>query len=152
MTTSSGQTISLGKLCGEGSAAPSGSQGTKRVYQANIIRRAGGTPVIEVTFNGRERFEMIVDTGASGTLITQRMARALGVETEDYTFVNTASESGVRMPIGRVQSIEVDGASINDVRVAIAGPNLDIGLLGHDFFGQYDVTIKQNTVEFRPRS
>jgi len=33
------------------------------VFQAPIKRRASGTPVINVTFNGTQQFEMIVDTG-----------------------------------------------------------------------------------------
>jgi hypothetical protein len=37
------------------------------------------------------------------------------------------------------------------VLVAIAMSDGDIGLLGHDFFGNYDVTLKQNAVEFRRR-
>ena len=37
------------------------------------------------------------------------------------------------------------------VLVAIAMSDGDIGLLGHDFFGNYDVTLKQNVVEFRRR-
>ncbi|MEB3211436.1 MAG: hypothetical protein VKL39_08770, partial [Leptolyngbyaceae bacterium] len=41
------------------------------VFRAPIVRRAGGTPVVMVTFNGNQTFEMIVDTGASGTVITQ---------------------------------------------------------------------------------
>ncbi|MHC5830812.1 MAG: retroviral-like aspartic protease family protein, partial [Nostoc sp.] len=46
------------------------------VFTAPIKRRIGGTPIVEVTFNGQQKFEMIVDTGASGTVITQEMADA----------------------------------------------------------------------------
>ena len=42
-------------------AKPSANQ---KVFQAKIKRRAGGTPVIDVVFNGNKTFEMIVDTGA----------------------------------------------------------------------------------------
>ncbi|MGF1676550.1 MAG: hypothetical protein ACFCUV_23155, partial [Rivularia sp. (in: cyanobacteria)] len=37
------------------------------VFSSPIKRRVGGTPIIDVTFNGQQQFEMIVDTGASGT-------------------------------------------------------------------------------------
>ena len=66
MVTSSGQTISLGKLCG--------ATQNDGVFRVPIKRRSGKTPVIDVTFNGNQVFEMILDTGASGTLITQQMA------------------------------------------------------------------------------
>ncbi len=61
------------------------------------------------------------------------------------------SSVGVKFPVGYVQSIAVDGAVANKVLVAIAMSDGDIGLLGHDFFGNYDVTLKQNVVEFRRR-
>jgi len=123
----------------------------ERVFEAPIKRREGGTPVIDVTFNGNQTFEMIVDTGASGTLITQQMAIAMGVKPVTKALVDTASQKGVEIPVGFVDSIEVDGAVARNVSVAIAGPDLGTGLLGHDFFGNFDVTIRRDVVEFRVR-
>jgi len=120
------------------------------VYQVPIRRRSGGTPVIEVLFNGNLRVEMIVDTGASGTVITAKAAAAMDIEPVGKANVNTASAKNVVFDIGYVDSIEVNGALLMDVPVAI-GPDLDIGLLGNDFFGHYDVTIREKEVEFRPR-
>lgn len=130
-----------------GPANPSGNQ---KVFQAKIKRRAGGTPVIDVVFNGNKTFEMIVDTGASGTLITQRMATALSVKTVGIARAGIADGSVVEFPIGRVQSIGVGGALVRNVEVAIA-KQMEIGLLGHDFFGNYDVKIKKDVVEFYVR-
>lgn len=122
------------------------------VFQATIKRRASGTPVIDVTFNGTQRFEMIVDTGASGTVITQQMAAALKVVPVATAKANTASANEVEFSVGYVNSIEVGGATIRDVQIAIAPtPALEIGLLGHDFFGNYGVTLKRDVVEFHPR-
>lgn len=117
-----------------------------------IKRRAGGTPVIDVTFNGNQQFEMIVDTGASGTVITQKMATALAVVPVGRARANTASSKAVEFPIGYVNSMEVEGVKINKIAVAIAGADLETGLLGHDFFGDYDITIKRDVVEFRPHT
>jgi hypothetical protein len=58
----------------------------------------------------------------------------------------------VEFPIGYVNSMAVTGVMVNQVAVAIAGSDLETGLLGHDFFGNYDVTIRRNVVEFRPQS
>jgi predicted aspartyl protease len=127
-------------------------QDEQQVYTVGIKRRIGGTPIIEVTFNGTQPFEMIVDTGASGTVITQNMANALGVVEVGKTKANTANSKGVEFPIGYVDSMEVAGAKVNHVAVAIASADLETGLLGHDFFGDYDITIKRDVVEFRPRS
>ncbi len=122
-----------------------------KVFMAPIKRREGGTPVIDVTFNGNQTFEMIVDTGASSTVITQAMMQVLGTRIIGKTKVNTASQTGVEVPLTYVDSISVGNAVVKDVIVAIANDSLDIGLLGHDFFSDYDLTVKQNMVEFRRR-
>ena len=133
-----------------GTQPPANPSGNQKVFQAKIKRRAGGTPVIDVVFNGNKTFEMIVDTGASGTLITQRMATALGVKPVRTERAGIADGSVVEFPIGRVQSMGVGGALIKNVEVAIA-KQMEIGLLGHDFFGNYDVKIKKDVVEFYVR-
>ncbi len=130
---------------------PQTTAAVPRVYKAPIKRRAGRTPVIEVTFNEAQTFEMIIDTGASGTVITQTMADSLGVVAEGEVVANTASAKGIKFSIGKVESISVAGIVSKDVRVAIGGSELEIGLLGQDFFGNYDVWIRQNVVEFHPR-
>jgi predicted aspartyl protease len=120
-------------------------------FFAPITRRAGNTPVIAVTFNGTQTYEMIVDTGASGTLITPAMAATLGIRPVGETSVDTASAQGVAFALGYVDSIEVGGAVAQNVLVAMGGPELTLGLLGHDFFGNYDITIRENEVEFQER-
>ncbi len=122
------------------------------VYVAPIKRRIGGTPVIDVTFNGNKQFEMILDTGASGTVITQAMADALGIIPVAKAKANTASAKAVEFPVGYVDSMEAAGIVVRKVGVAIAGSELETGLLGHDFFGDYEITIKRDTIEFRPPS
>jgi predicted aspartyl protease len=129
-----------------GSTSDSGT-----AFFAPIVRRAGNTPVIAVTFNGSQTYEMIVDTGASGTLITPQMASSLGVRSVGETSVDTASAQGVSFSLGYVDSIEVGGAVAQNVLVAMGGPELSLGLLGHDFFGNYDIIIRENEVEFRER-
>lgn len=122
-----------------------------QVFQVPIKRRIGRTPVIEVTFNGNQTFEMIFDTGASGTVITEAMAESLGVEAEGEVKADTASGKGVKFSTGQLESIAVEGVVAQNFLVAIAGPGLDIGLLGQDFYGNYDISLKQNVVEFRLR-
>lgn len=136
----SGQVIDLGDLCGSG--AP-------ELLQARIKRRDGGIPVIDVTFNGRQTFEMLFDTGASGISITPQMAAALGVVAEGNLLVYTAGGT-INVPTGRVGSVAVGGVTVNNLPVTI-NEYLELGLLGQGFFGNYDVTIRQNVIEFSPR-
>jgi len=119
-------------------------------YEAPIIDSVYGIPIINVNFNG-QTFPMMVDTGASGTLVTQPMAAALRIQPIGQVESSTANGVAV-FDVGYVRSIEIDGATVYNVPVAVGRPDLDIGLLGHDFFQYFDVTIRQNVVEFHPRA
>lgn len=127
----------------------------QRVFRVPIKYYLAGTPVIEVTFNGRNgrrKFEMIFDTGASGIVITPRMAAALGVVPVGKMRASTASHKAQEFDVGFVDSIVVGGAVATDMAVAIA-PALpdEIGLLGREFSGRYIVTISDEAIEFRVR-
>lgn len=145
MITSSGKTVGLGRLCGN---VPVASD--KRVFRVSIKRRFGGTPVIDVTFNDKKTFEMIVDTGSSETIITQGMANTLELQPTGTMQAQIADGSQVEFPTSKVKSIAVGGVTANNLRVAIA-PKASIGLLGHDFFGSYDIKILEKEVEFHHR-
>jgi predicted aspartyl protease len=147
LVTASGQRIGLNQLCGElPTAPPKGG-----VARAKIKRRIAAIPVIDVTFNGGPTFEMIVDTGASSTLITQGMADQLQIQPARIVRAGIADGSVVQFPTGFVRSMAVGTVTARNVEVTIAD-RMNIGLLGHDFFGNYDVKIKQDVIEFYPRS
>ena len=115
------------------------------IYRAAIKYYSSGIPVVDVTFNGRERFEMMVDTGASATMITESMAQRLRIKT--VGFVEAMTPSGkTQFNVGYIDSMVVGGGSLQSFPVAI-GP---VALLGHDFFGDCNISIKrdQNIVEF----
>ncbi len=143
MINSAGQRISLGKLCNRPTKAP----GAKNVFSAPIKRRDGGTPVIDVMFNGNQTFEMLLDTGASGTLITRSMASSLRLPIVGAGRYTMADGRTIVMPLGRLNSMSIDGAVVRNVNVAIASDSAE-GLLGHDFLGNYDIKIKRDVVEF----
>ncbi|MEB3294434.1 MAG: retroviral-like aspartic protease family protein [Synechococcales bacterium] len=116
-----------------------------KTYRARIKYYHGGIPVVDVRFNGNQTFEMMVDTGASGTMITETMAASLQVKRTGSVTVGTASGI-VELSTGTVRSLSLGGGTMFDLSVTI-GP---VPLLGHDFFGDCDVTIRrnQNIVEF----
>lgn len=143
MVTATGQKVNLGSLCGV-------TNRKTDVFRVPIKRRIGRTPVVEVTFNNQKNFEMILDTGASGTLITTGMANALQLQPKGMVQAEIADGSKVRFVTSQVQSIAVGGAVANDIEVAIA-PKAGIGLLGHDFFEMYDLKILEKEVEFHRR-
>ncbi|MBE9008423.1 retroviral-like aspartic protease family protein [Fortiea sp. LEGE XX443] len=148
MINSSGTTVELTKLCsGTNRTKTSGQQ---RVFRVPIKRHFGRTPVIDVTFNNQNTFEMIFDTGANGTLITQAMANTLQIKPTGTLHAQIADGSQVQFPTGKIKSIAAGGIIANNVEVAIAS-KAGIGLLGHDFFGNYDIKILEKEVEFHPR-
>jgi predicted aspartyl protease len=120
-------------------------------FSIPILGRNGGTPIVEVFFNGTQKFEMLFDTGASGTLITESMAKALRLKPVGIRVVRVADGAAVALPFAFLNSLEVDGRLKRKLEIAIAPPAMPIGLLGQDFFDGYDITIKENVIEFRRR-
>ncbi|OKH28472.1 retropepsin-like aspartic protease family protein [Chroogloeocystis siderophila] len=144
MINATGTVVNLSQLCTNYQRSP---LTTRQVFTAKIKRRYGGTPVIDVTFNNQQKFEMILDTGATQTTITSAKANQLGLIPVDSQRVQVASGEAVSLPIGRVESIEVGGAILRDTKVLVA----PLPLLGQNFFSRYDLTIKQDVVEFHLR-
>ena len=143
MVNSRGQFVSLAEVCNSGSSSPTltkNSVSRADTFRIPIKRREGGTPVVEVIFNGKQRFEMLFDTGATGTVITPAMAKALKVKIETAAMVGTAGGL-VPSPIGRVSSAQAGGLVVKDLAVMV-NPHVPYGLLGQNFYGQHDVTIK----------
>jgi predicted aspartyl protease len=121
-----------------------------RVTRIPIKRYIGETPVIEVKFNNKHTFDMILDTGANSTLITRNMAKKLQVKPTGVMEAQVADGTDIRLLTGRVRSIGVKGLVARNLQVAIA-PKAGIGLLGHDFFRHYDITISDTQIELRHR-
>ncbi|NEP57318.1 MAG: aspartyl protease [Symploca sp. SIO2G7] len=120
-------------------------------FSVPIKGRQSQIPIIEVTFNGKQKFEMLFDTGASSTLVTRSIAATLQLEPIEFKAVGIADGSIVALPVALADSIEINGRFKSKVKVAIAPPAMPIGLLGQDFYVGYDVTIKENIIEFRRR-
>jgi predicted aspartyl protease len=122
-------------------AAPDGL-----VAQIPIVDRRGGTPVVEVAFQGqrgRHSFPMLFDTGATGTLITAEMAEQIGVVIVGNTQVKIADGSVVSLPIGYVDVIEVGGLRKTSMTVAIGG---SVGLLGQDVYGEFGIAVGSHVI------
>lgn len=146
LENANGQTIDLGDVCANSIARPYAANGTFRVP---IKRRDGGIPVIEVTFNGKQRFEMLLDTGASATTISSKMAKKIGIGVDRQISIATAG-GVVKAGISNVASVQAGGMVVKDIDV-IVSPHLPIGLLGQDFLGDRDITITDKIVELRIR-
>ncbi len=144
---SQGRALDLGDLC------PGQPKIHSKAFSKNITipikHRISGIPIIEVVFNGRHRYDMAFDTGASLIAITPEMARSLGVKTQRRATFITATGK-VQADIGMVSSIKVGNVIQKNLPVVIP-TGLAIGLLGQNFFGQNDVTIRSNEILINAR-
>lgn len=120
------------------------------LYTVPIKRRHGGIPVIDVKFNDKYVFEMMLDTGASVTALTKSMAKTLKIQPEGTVPIQTPSDELIYLPWSKVGSIKIAGIVSKNTNIIISS-SLPMGLLGQNFFGIYDVTIKQDVIEFRER-
>lgn len=128
------------------------SSPTAGIYQIPIKSRRGGTPIIDVTFNGNQTYEMLLDTGATGTAITQEMADSLKVIPSARGTAKVADGRDVEFKVGVVGSISAGGLEFKQFIIGILPPLAKSPLLGQDFFGNYDMTVKEKLVELRIRS
>ena len=159
MLDAAGNQVNLGHLCHNSNPRTQTRKTPRRnashnresnVFSIPIKRREGGTPVIDVQFNKKHIFEMLFDTGASLTIITTPMAKTLKIKPQGILPFQTASNNRIYFEIGTISSVNTGGIVSKDLDIAIA-PTMDIGLLGQNFYDQYDITIKYGTIEFRPR-
>lgn len=147
MRGNNGELINLSSLCGQNNFR---ERENNKSFKVKIKRRLGGIPVIDVTFNQKKTYEMLLDTGASGTVLTLSMATELGLKPEGYVMVQTPSSQAVAFPTTTVNSIKVGTVETKKKQVAVS-PSLSLGLLGQDFFGLYDITISKDYIIFKHR-
>jgi clan AA aspartic protease (TIGR02281 family) len=118
-------------------------------FSIPIREKLSGVPVVEVTMDG-QKVPMLLDTGASHTLITQSVAKRLKVQVEGISQSETANGTAT-FDVGTIDRIKFGTAEVRDIRVAIGQDDLPYGLLGHDVYDGYDITFKENSIEFRKR-
>ncbi|NJN23371.1 MAG: TIGR02281 family clan AA aspartic protease [Acaryochloridaceae cyanobacterium RL_2_7] len=84
-----------------------------------IKRRENGVVIIDAQFNGRKNFDMLLDSGASVTVITRRMADSLGIRAEHIvqTSVFSTANGYTELPIVYIQSVAVGGLTARNVPV-----------------------------------
>ena len=72
------------------------------------------------------------------------------IKPEGSVPIQTPSDELIYLPWSKVRSIKTAGIVSKNTDIIIS-PSLPLGLLGQNFFGIYDVTIKQDVIEFRER-
>jgi clan AA aspartic protease (TIGR02281 family) len=114
-----------------------------------IVKKLEGVPIVEVTING-ERCQMLLDTGASRTLITRGVKQKLALSATGSTAATTANGSA-NFETLTLNSVKVGEIQISNLSVAVGNDDMSYGLLGHDIYKGYDITLKEDSVIFEKR-
>jgi clan AA aspartic protease (TIGR02281 family) len=119
-------------------------------FSLPIISKNDNVPVVEIVINGRDRVSMMLDTGASKTLLTKGVAERLKLASSGKTRAKTANGTA-EFDTVKLDSVEFGQGKVTDLLVAVGDNNLNYGLLGHDVYKGYDITITEDSVQFKKR-
>jgi predicted aspartyl protease len=126
-------------------AAPAASSGSPEVSKTTRISFTPGKPImVTARVNGSGSVQLMLDTGASVTVINPRILAGLGIGSRDSLRGSVKGATGnANVLFVPVQSIEVGAVRSGPLRVAAHDIEFGLGdgLLGRDFLDQFTVTI-----------
>ena len=126
-----------------GLAWPSGDQQSKAVVaetgeprETVLEREANGHFYVDAKVNG-ELVHFIVDTGATGVALTEEDARRVGLafSPSEFEYVGEGAAGPVRGKLVTIDTIEVDGKTVEDVSGAVLQGG-DLSLLGQSYLSR----------------
>lgn len=101
----------------------------------------------EAIING-QTVDVLVDTGATGVAISQKVADRLGISSRKAIRTSTANGDSVAF-VTRLDSVKLGGVEARDV-AAMISPGLDGDvLLGMSFLGRMDVRLFQGSMTIK---
>ncbi len=95
---------------------------------------------------------MMVDSGASIVALTRRDAEAIGIDVDRLPIGGMARTAGGDVPMRTVMldSVEVQGIEVRDVRAAVVDADMGVSLLGQSFLSKLDaVNVEGDTMTLR---
>ncbi len=103
-------------------------------YQLTIPAGANGHFLVVAQANGNP-VKFLVDTGASGIMLTETDARKAGIQPATLTYSDRIQTANGKIPAARtvLREIRIDGLVVDDVEVWITRAPLPISLLGMTF-------------------
>jgi len=103
------------------------------------VLSVGRSAIVAVTLNQTITGNLMLDTGATHTVISQRLAGVLSLRPESRSAVQTVGGI-VAVTTSRLRSLKVGEAEVSDLSIIVhdfsRDPRID-GLLGMDFLGRY---------------
>jgi clan AA aspartic protease (TIGR02281 family) len=124
------------------------SEATASKHTIVPFRRVGNIMLVDVVLDNVLKTRLLVDTGATFTVISKAMAKQLALNLDHAAVIPLQSVSGLFMaPLTKVKSITVGEATAHDVEVVVhdIGSDGTHGLLGMSFLDHFQVTINSST-------
>ena len=103
----------------------------------------GASVIVPVIFNGSLRGNLALDTGATITVVSRRIANNLAMTVLGASKIGTVGGI-ITSPLARLQSLKVGDAEVHDLVVSIHDFSTDPriqGLLGLDFLKHFHVAL-----------
>jgi len=119
------------------------------------VEMSGSNIVVPVLVNGSSKTYMMMDTGATFTVVTPTLAKRLGLKLASRVPLMTAN-GRISAPLSRLASLKVGNAEVRGLVVAIhdfsPDPRLE-GLLGLNFLSRFHTSIdsRQQRLTLAPR-
>ena len=112
------------------------------------LSRAGKSFIVDVIVNNSEAVRLIIDTGASLTIIRPDALHRAGVGPGQYETTRTLATAGgqIKAPVFRIGSLKLGPEVVSNIAVGgidIPGLGAIDGLLGMDFLNHFRFTIDQ---------
>lgn len=129
-------------------AAPAPAASSSPAGVAHIPFTPGQPIMVSARINGGGTTQLILDTGAQGTVISPTALAALGISYRNAVRGSIKGVTGDANVLAvRIESIEVEGARFGPLMVVSHDSGLGSGrdgLLGRDFLDNFIVTIDSN--------
>jgi len=123
---------------------------TPALAEVEMTRR-GGQFVIDVAVDGRRNAALLLDTGASMTVLKPAFLASLGYEPGDRRARFATAGGVLQAPVVSVKSLAVAGIQVDALDIgmlSLAGDDVD-GLLGMDYLSRFEFDIDQENSVLR---
>lgn len=141
-----------------GPETPPRDQQTQASMSTVPLERLGSLWVVTIQVNGTRPAKLILDTGASYTMLSFAVARDLALWAQSSTTSMTMHTAGgtVKADVVPIASISIGGAEVRNTFATIydlpeAPPGIE-GLLGQDFLRHFEVTLNAVKGELQLRT
>jgi hypothetical protein len=122
----------------------------------------GGRPLVEARVDGKGPYRFYFDTGASGPVMSQKLAAELHLEVKGEAAVKSGGDAEGKAPIPaqlvHINRLELGAATLSDVlivamdRARLEGRGQPVGVLSPAMFPGYLVTLDYPKKEIRIRA